>query len=318
MVHNLDLTQVHKQLTASSCHNRANNEVESPQQGADSGCQTGRKAFQKAHHTVDEQIGNQIQNDNQCGLHTELIHRLSNGDFIFHLEGVHGNGTGDIVLVAGTQQLTLAAEDVHINNAYQTSAQIACSSQRQTEAATAQHTQCFIGRADIVCLAGALTVCHGQQNTACLKQVGHNGVSQCQRNHQTNQRLHQIGADDEGTVLCTQILAFPFHFLGHTQCQRNEAKGNGMVGDRFQEHTVDDFKADGAENQHQEACQHSGGHQAVSDQCNFSTQHVGCQNQHGDNAQLNHRCPKGSICRGKIHTYYLTVSLRFRFCFTQP
>ena len=186
-----------------------------------------------------------------------------------------------------------AAEDVEHDDAYDAGAEIAGGGYGQAEALASGKAHGLIAAADIVGLAGALAVAHGQQQPRRLEQARHQRVGQAHGYDKARHALDQVGAHYKRPG------AQPHPLFGSLRLSAGGAQGHGyeaqsyaVVHQHLQQLGVQLHQADILEYQQNEAAQHRHRHHALAHEGQLAAEELGYEYDAGYQAQLNDYVPQ--------------------------
>ena len=268
----------------------ADDEVEAPDQGVQRPGKARRHRRQTGGHAPGGQEGAQVHQHHHGDLDGQLVDGVGDGDLVGAVEEIRV--VLGILGGAGAADLAPAGEHVQDDDAHDAGHQIARRGDGQTEAAPAGKAQGLIAGADVVGLAGALAVAHGQQQAAGFEQAGHYGVGQQQGDHKADDPLGHIRADDDGAGLEPgQVPALLAGLRGHAQTHGDEAQRDAVVHQDLHQADVHPDKTHVAGDQQQETAQHRHGHQAFADEGQILAQKVRQKDGACDQPQLDDDVP---------------------------
>ena len=196
-----------------------------------------------------------------------------------------------------TPQAPAAGEDVQHDDADDAGGEVARGGEGEGEAAPAGEAERLIGAADVVGLAGALAVAHREQDAGRLEETRQERPGEDQADHDADDRLHQIGADDQRAALRAdeRAGAVPAAVLLNAQRHRDKADRDAVVGGHLQQLHVELQHPDGAEDQQQKAGEDRRGHQAAAEEGDLPAQEVREDDRGGDDAELDDDVPQGVV-----------------------
>ena len=189
-----------------------------------------------------------------------------------------------------------AAEDVQHDDAHDAGAEVARGGYGQAEALASHKAHGLVAAADIVGLAGALAVAHGQQQTRRLEQARHYGIGQAHGDNESGHALDQICTHYQRSGTQAYPPSALRHFAaGSAQGHGDKSQSYAVVNQHLQQLRIQLHQADILEYQQDKAAQHRHRHHALSHKGQLAAEKLRNQNHSGYQAQLYYYVPQRDI-----------------------